>query len=401
MTPMDREAPLIMLAAGGTGGHMIPAHALAEELKSRGYRLALITDERGTGYPGVLEGIQHYVIEAGTVTRGGLIARIRGLRRLQAGRKAAKTALEATRPAVVVGFGGYPALPTLMAASKLGIRSCIHEQNAVLGRVNRLLAGSAYLVTTSFEQTARLPDKVRTALTGTPVRRDIRRLAGEPYPVVGTDRLLRILIVGGSQGARILGDVVPAAISLLPRAAQRRLQVTQQCRPEDLDRVRKTYADAGVAAELATYFQDLPERLRWTHLVIVRAGASTLAELTVVGRPAILVPLAIATDDHQAANAEELKRAGGAWVIPEQDFTAAALAKRLQRLANDPKSLEDAAAACAALGRPEAAERLADRVETLMQAAPGMRAVGGAAEAHAQTRAEPRFPDGPLERVTP
>ena len=357
----------IVLAAGGTGGHMFPAHALGEELVRRGHAIALITDERGQGYPGLFDGVPTHVVDSGTATGGGpLRAVVAGLKVL-AGARHARRLLAADRPAAVVGFGGYPALPAMLAARSLSIPYCIHEQNAVLGRVNRLMAGRAAAIATSFVTTRRLSGRAgrRAVATGNPVREAVAALHGEPYPTLGEAGLIRLLVIGGSQGARVLSDVVPAALTLLPTAIQRRLQVTQQCRPEDMDRTRRVYDQAGIAAELATFLEDMPERLRWCHLVVARAGASTLAELTAAGRPCVLVPLAIAADDHQTANAEDLAQAGGAWVLPEPTFTPAALAKQLHTLLAAPERLTTAADAARGQGRPGAVHALADLVERI------------------------------------
>lgn len=354
----------ITLAAGGTGGHMFPAHALGIELEKRGYHVTLISDARGLKYPGLLQGAEKHQISAGSVSRGGIIGRLRSIIDLIAGVFQARRFLMHDKPQSVVGFGGYPALPTMLAARWLGIPYCIHEQNSVLGRTNRVVARRAVSIALSFRGTARISRKAawRAVITGNPVREEIAALASQPYPSVGSDSIFRVLVLGGSQGARILSDVVPAALAMMPGAARKRFQVTQQCREEDLQRVRGIYEEAGIAAEVGTFFEDMPERLQWTHFVISRAGASTISELTAAGRPSILVPLAIATDDHQTTNASALVEAGGAWLFSEDEFTPAALAKRVQKLALKPDELTRAAAATRAAGMPEATRLLADLV---------------------------------------
>ena len=362
---LQHQKQCITLAAGGTGGHMFPAHALGIELERRGYRVALISDARGLKFPGLLEGASKHQIRAGNISRGGVMGRLRAIIDLITGVFQARKFLAEDQPQAVVGFGGYPALPTIQAARWLGIPYCIHEQNSVLGRVNRMVAGRASSLALSFTDTLKIPRRAaaHTVVTGNPVREEIAALASQPYPAVGPDSIFRVLVLGGSQGARILSDVVPAALAMMPGAARQRFQVTQQCREEDLERVRGTYADAGIAAEVGTFFEDMPERLQWTHFVISRAGASTISELTAAGRPSILVPLAIATDDHQTTNARALVEAGGAWLFNEGDFTPAALAKRVQKLALKPDELIRAANATRQAGLPEATRQLADLVE--------------------------------------
>jgi len=355
-----------VLAAGGTGGHMIPAHALARELMQRGHHVALVTDERGARIPGVFQGVQTHVLPAGRLSKSPM-GLMRAGRSILAGRAMAMQLYETFRPTAVIGFGGYPALPALMGALKLGIPSAIHEQNAVLGRVNRLLAGRVDAIATAYPDVKRLAAKYESKvhLIGNPVRDEVLALRDRPYPPMDEDGVFRLLVTGGSQGAAILSEVVPDAIGLLPLNFRRRLQVTQQCRVEDIDKVRETYADLGVPADLATYLPDLPERLAWAHLVIARAGASTIAELTAAGRPAILVPLPSATDDHQSFNVREMVEAGGARSIPQRLFTPVELAKQMQKLGLEPEALANAAKRAKKCGRPAAARDLADLLESM------------------------------------
>ena len=355
-----------VLAAGGTGGHMMPAHALAQELVSRGHRVALITDDRGARIPGLFEKAQVHVLPAGRLA-GGPIGWLRAGRSILTGRAMALRLYEVFRPAAVAGFGGYPALPALLAARAAGIPALIHEQNAVLGRVNRLLAGRVDAVATAYGEVSRLPRRARgrVSLVGNPVRDEVRELRERPFPPLADDGIFRLLVTGGSQGASILSEVVPEGLALLPEHFRRRLQVTQQCRAEDIETVRARYASLGIPADLATYMPDMPERLAWAHLVIARAGASTIAELTTAGRPAILVPLPSATDDHQAANAREMARTGGARLIPQSRFTPIELAKQMQKLALDPGALANAAARAREAGLPDAARLLADLMERI------------------------------------
>jgi UDP-N-acetylglucosamine--N-acetylmuramyl-(pentapeptide) pyrophosphoryl-undecaprenol N-acetylglucosamine transferase len=355
-----------VLAAGGTGGHMVPAAALAAELGKRGHRVALISDERGVRFPGLFEGVQTHILPAGRIT-GGPVGWLRAGKAMIDGRAMAIQLFKGFRPAAVIGFGGYPALPAVLAAFNQGIPAAVHEQNAVLGRVNRLVAGKVAAIATSYEKTERLKDSYRgkTHLVGNPVREAVLELRHKPYPLIEEDSIFRVLVTGGSQGASVLSQVVPDGLSLLPVNFRRRLQVTHQARIEDIETCRAKYAELQIAAELATYLPDLPEQLGWAHLVIARAGASTIAELTAAGRPAILVPLPSATDDHQTANAREITAAGGARTIEQRAFTPVELAKQLQKLGLDPAALQNAAARARSCGRPDAARDLADLVESL------------------------------------
>ncbi|WP_394653334.1 undecaprenyldiphospho-muramoylpentapeptide beta-N-acetylglucosaminyltransferase [uncultured Sphingomonas sp.] len=355
-----------VLAAGGTGGHMVPAAALAAELTRRGHRVALVSDDRGVRFPDLFEGIQTHVLPAGRFS-GGPMNWLKAGRKMLAGRTMARELYRNFKPSAVIGFGGYPALPALLAAFAENIPTVVHEQNAVLGRVNRLVAAKVAGIATSYADVARLKSayKAKTHLVGNPVRDAILDIRERPYPMLDEDGVFRVLVTGGSQGATILSQVVPDGLALLPLHFRRRLQVTHQARIEDIDAVRAKYAEHGIPAETATYLPDLPEHLAWTHLVIARAGASTIAELTAAGRPAILVPLPIATDDHQTANAREITKAGGARTIAQGAFTAAELAKQMQRLGLDTDGLANAAARARSCGRPHAARDLADLVESI------------------------------------
>lgn len=355
-----------VLAAGGTGGHMIPAHAVAEELMARGHHVALVTDERGAKIPGIFKDAAVHVLPAGRM-QGGPLGWVKGLRGILAGRDMARRMYETFKPSVVVGFGGYPALPALLGALKDGIPTAVHEQNAVVGRVNRYLAGRVNAIATAYPDVERLKPKyqAKVHLVGNPVREEVLSLRDEEFPALTDESVFRLLVTGGSQGANILSQVVPEGLSLLPISLRRRLQVTQQCRAEDIERVRATYAEMEIPADLATYINDIPEKLSWAHLVIARAGASTLAELTVAGRPAILIPLPSAMDDHQTANVRELVEAGGARSIPQSRFTPVELAKQMQKMAMEPGALQNAARRAWNCGRPNAARDMADLLESI------------------------------------
>jgi UDP-N-acetylglucosamine--N-acetylmuramyl-(pentapeptide) pyrophosphoryl-undecaprenol N-acetylglucosamine transferase len=356
----------ITLAAGGTGGHMVPAHALAAELKARGHGVMLITDDRGAKIPGLFKDIPTHILPAGRLG-GGPIGMLKAVRSVLAGRRQAKALYKEFTPDAVVGFGGYPAFPALLAASSRKIPTILHEQNAVLGRVNRWVAGDAAAIATAYPEVERLKrayrDKVE--LVGNPVRESVARLGTMPFPEFDETAPLKILVTGGSQGATILGQVVPDALGQLPPKLRHRLQVVQQCRADDIEEVRQRYAALNIPAELLTYIEDMPDRLAEAHLVIARAGASTIAELTAAGRPAILVPLPIATDDHQTVNAREMAKAGGARMISQDEFTSEALCAQIAAIAGDPQALSNAAERALSVGRPHATRDLADLVERI------------------------------------
>ena len=365
---MKRKPLTFAIAAGGTGGHMFPADALAKELKRRGHRIVLISDPRGLQYPDLFEAVENHLVESGTFALGGLSGKIKTFFALAKGTLKAGWLLVKLSPAAVIGFGGYPVVPVMAAARLLSIPYCLHEQNAILGRANRAMSGAAKAIAISFEKTGKIKrgNLTKTYVTGNPVRREIAALGRKPYPSLGTDHVIRLLVMGGSQGATVFSDVVPEALSILPKAVRERLQVTQQCRREDIERVSKAYKSHGIAAEVFPFIQDIPGRLLWAHLVIGRAGATTLFELTAAGRPSILVPFPSAMDDHQSANAAFLQIAGAAWVFAEKEFTSPALAKLVQRLVVNQTPLKQAAEAALGIGRPEAAERLADLVEDMV-----------------------------------
>lgn len=360
-----------LLAAGGTGGHMLPAYALAAELIARGHRVALVSDDRGLRIPGAPAEMETHVLPAGRAS-GGPLGWLKGALAIRKGRRMAIELIDAFDPAVVVGFGGYPSLPSLLAGGATKRPRVLHEQNAVLGRVNRLMAPRVDAVAVAYRNIQRYPagHEAKLHIIGNPVRAEIVAIRQDGFPPLPDDGIFRLLVVGGSLGAAVLGEVVPAAIAMLPRALLDRLQVVQQCREADLEAVRAKYAELGVAAECAPYIQDFPDRLRWAHMVIARAGASTVAELACAGRPAIFVPYPHAMDDHQTWNVVDLVEAGGAISFQQPDFTPAEVAKHLQRMAQEPGALEEAAERAASCGLPDATRDLADLVESF--AAPPM-----------------------------
>jgi len=359
-------APLLLIAAGGTGGHMFPAQALAEEMLARGWRVKLSTDARGARYAGGFPAaVQVVVSDSATFARGGALAKLSVPFRIAGGVLAATFRMMADRPAVVVGFGGYPTIPALAAAWVLRRPRMIHEQNGVLGRVNALFAPRVNLVACGTWPT-RLPAGVEGTHTGNPVRGAVRDRAGAGYIPPG-DYPTSLVVIGGSQGARILSDVVPEAVARLPEAIRRHLRVAQQARPEDLDRVVAAYESAGILAEVAPFFADIPRRLSEAQLVISRSGASSVADIAAIGRPSILVPFAAATDDHQTANARGLVDAQAAVLIPEKALDAATLSDHMAAVLGQPEAAARMAAAALSQGRPDATERLAALVEELVK----------------------------------
>jgi UDP-N-acetylglucosamine--N-acetylmuramyl-(pentapeptide) pyrophosphoryl-undecaprenol N-acetylglucosamine transferase len=358
----------VLLAAGGTGGHLFPAFALAEELGRRGISVDLVTDMRGDRYGTGFPAREVYRVASATLAGRSPWAMARTGLTLTRGLAQAYRMLGRVQPAVVIGFGGYPTVPPLMAARFRGIPTAIHEQNAVLGRANRLLAKRVDAIATSFERTRLLAGtlQAKATCTGNPVRQVVIDQAARPYEAPRPGSAVRLVVFGGSQGARYFSDVVPPALALLPPGVRGRLDVVQQCREEDMGRVEAAYKAAGIAATLATFFRDLPERMAAAHLVIGRAGASSVAELGVLGRPSILVPLPHALDNDQLQNAGRLAESGASWCIEQKDLSPERLAGEIARLVESPEVLASAAAAAKRQGRPDAVARLADLVGSVM-----------------------------------
>lgn len=367
MTATSESERLVMLAAGGTGGHLFPAFALAEELQRRGYTVDLVTDERGdrygTGFPARTI---HQVPSATLAARTPSAIVHTGLT-LARGVRQAMGLMGRLRPRVVVGFGGYPTFPPLIAASLRGMPTAMHEQNAVLGRANRMLAKRVRAIATSFQPTRGLDGPIagKVRLTGNPVRGIVLAAAATPYAPAPADGPFNLVVFGGSQGARYFSDTVPPALAALPARARARLRVVQQAREEDVARVVSAYREAGIEAEIAPFFRDLPARMAAAHLVVARAGASSIAELTVLGRPAILVPLPHSLDNDQLYNARRVAESAGGWCIEQKDLNAEKLCAQVGTLLESPDRLNSAAIAAKKLGRPDAVSRLADLVEEL------------------------------------
>ncbi|HEX3916667.1 MAG TPA: undecaprenyldiphospho-muramoylpentapeptide beta-N-acetylglucosaminyltransferase [Caulobacteraceae bacterium] len=358
-----RPARLAVVAAGGTGGHLFPAQALAQVLVNRGWRVVLATDERAQTLSKDFPAERRIPLSAATFKRGDVLGAPKAGLAILRGVMQARRELKALKPAIVVGFGGYPSLPALMAAISQGRRTIIHEQNAVMGRANRLLASRVTAIGCAFPTLQKAPAAVaaRAVVVGNPVRPEIQAIYERPY--VAPDGEVRLLVTGGSQGARLLSETVPKAVARLPAELRARLKVQQQTRAETVEFAKATYAGAGVEAEIAPFFDRMAERLAAAHLVVGRAGASTVCEIAVAGRPAIFIPLKIALDDDQGQNARQLADAGAAEVIREDALSPESLAERLAALLADPAKLSQMAAVAHGVGRPDAADRLADLVE--------------------------------------
>jgi UDP-N-acetylglucosamine--N-acetylmuramyl-(pentapeptide) pyrophosphoryl-undecaprenol N-acetylglucosamine transferase len=356
--------PLVLLAAGGTGGHLFAAEALAEAMSRRGMAVALATDDRAERYGKTFPARDIHVIASATVRGRNPLSLARTAAMLGIGTMQGLRLLTRTRPSAVVGFGGYPTIPPVLAATLRKIPTVIHEQNAVMGRANRFLAPRVDAIATSFAGVLDREGKlnVKATRTGNPVRPAVIAAAATPYAAPDTTGPMRLVVFGGSQGARIMADIVPPAVERLARDLQARLAVVQQAREEDLARVTDIYTRAKVAAEVAPFFADLPARIASSHIVVARSGASTVAELAAIGRPAILVPLPHALDQDQSANAGVLERAGGAMRLRQDDFTPDRLAAEITALASAPQKLVAMAAAARSQGATDAAERLADLV---------------------------------------
>ncbi len=352
-----------LLVAGGTGGHLFPAMALREALMTRGWRVHMATDPRVGGFIAGVPADEMHRIRAATLG-GSPAAMARSLATLARGVAESRRLLNELRPGVVVGFGGYPTVPPLVAARLRGLPIVVHEANAVVGRANRLLIRLGAILATGFDKPQGSARAGEIVHVGNPVRAAIAA-AARPYAAPQPDRPFNLLVIGGSQGARVFSGLVPGALAELPEDKRRRIRLVQQARPEDLDATRQVLSGIGVAAELAPFFTDMGERLANAHLVLCRAGASTIAELAFMGRPAILVPYPHALDHDQAENARLLAENGGGWLMPEHELTVKVLARRLAALMDWPEQLQQAADAAKAEGRPDAAERLADVVDRL------------------------------------
>ncbi|MBN9671645.1 undecaprenyldiphospho-muramoylpentapeptide beta-N-acetylglucosaminyltransferase [Roseibium aggregatum] len=356
----------VLLTAGGTGGHLFPAQALASELNRRGWTVELATDERADKYGTAFPARKVHIIASETIRGRNPVSLARTGFSLLRGMLQARAVIKALKPDVVAGFGGYPTFPPMFAARLTGTPSILHEANGVMGRANRLLAKGVTAIATSVP-IADLPAALSGKLveTGNPVRDTVLDAAGLPYTPPEAGGEFKLLVFGGSQGARFFSDLLPPALQLLDEETRARLRIVQQCRPEDMERVQAVYAELGIASECAPFFQDMPQRIALAHLVLCRSGASTVSELSVLGRPAILVPLPGAIDQDQAANAKVLEQVGGAWPIRQADLTPDRLSREISRFMNAPEMLAQAAEKARGVAKPDAVKRLADLVETV------------------------------------
>jgi UDP-N-acetylglucosamine--N-acetylmuramyl-(pentapeptide) pyrophosphoryl-undecaprenol N-acetylglucosamine transferase len=356
---------LIALAAGGTGGHLFPAQSLGEELIRRGYVVHLLSDERVKDYGSKFPAADMHVIPSATIVMRRPWTWPASLWRLWSGYRTAGRIFAKIKPSAVIGFGGYPSLPPMLAATGAGIPSLVHEQNAVLGRANRIMAGRVDVIASSFPKIENLDDKLqaRVTMTGSPVRDLVLKMASSAYAAPSAKQNFKLLIFGGSQGARFFSEMMPQVFAELPRAIIKRLSVVQQCRPEDIDDVKAQYEKLGMKFELQSFFSDMPKQIANAHLVIGRGGASTIAELGVIGRPAIVVPLPGALDNDQLRNSQSFVGAGAGWLMRQGEIEPVELAAFLTRLRYQNDELEAAARAALGHGNPDAAQNLADVVE--------------------------------------
>lgn len=362
---MSKE--LVILSAGGTGGHVMPAQALALDLKSRGYRIEVLTDKRGLKYQSVFGDIPMHELRAGTLG-AGVKGKILGAANLGLGILQAQRFLHRNKPAIVIGFGGYPSFPAVYAAQKMKIPTILHEQNAIIGKANAMLAPKAARIASSMPELRGVDenDKMRVVFTGNPIREDIAALYNKPYPNLDADGDLRILVMGGSLGASVLSKVLPEALSQLPADYRARLHIVQQCRPEDIEHTKKVYKQAKIKTELLTFIDNVADEISRCHLFIGRSGASSVAEMSVSGRPAIYVPAGYHKDNQQKMNADVVADAGGAWVMTEEGFTPEAVLARIETFLQNPEILFRAAEKARSCGKPDAARKLGNLVTAVM-----------------------------------
>lgn len=363
------SAPLVFLSAGGTGGHLFPAEALAHALKPLGVRVGLVTDERALAYAQDFPADEVHGVASATFGSRAPQALAASAFKLARGFAQSLLLIQKRKPAAMIGFGGYPTLPPVLAASFLGTKIVLHEQNGVMGRANRALAGRADLIATGFPLVRGTKPEWRKKMVhvGNPVRPAVLAASAVPYPATQPGFTFSLLVFGGSQGARVMSDVVPQALALLPEEARARLSVVQQARPEDVERVQAIYEAAGIAAEIAPFFKDLPQRMAQAHLVVARSGASTVAELGVIGRPALLVPLPHSLDGDQAANATHFAACGAGTLVEQSGFDGSQLRDAILSALADPTHLTHAAEAAKSAGIPDAADRLARQIVTLIE----------------------------------
>ena len=363
---MSENKKTILLTAGGTGGHMFPAEALAKDLVSRGFSVELITESRGNRYSSNFSNVKIHVISAATLS-GGIIGKVKSVLSMIKGYFQASKIIKEINPSVVVGFGGYPSVPAVYAAQRKKIPTIIHEQNAILGKANEFLAPKADRIALSLPNIGGLAeiDKVRTVITGNPVRSEFSQLYSKPYPVIDDNSALKIFVTGGSQGASVFGEIVPKAVEKLDTQYKNRIEIVQQCREDDISSIKSIYETLGIKFRLETFFLDVSEQMKQSHLIIARSGAGTVSEVTTAGRPAIYVPYPHHPDQQQKINAESVANIGGAWVMLENGFTAESLRDRLEIFLQNPEMLFRAAESARACGKPDAARRLGNLVTAI------------------------------------
>lgn len=357
----------IVLAAGGTGGHMFPARALATDLISRGFSITLMTDERGMKYSADWDDMTRIQISSATFG-ANIFNKLMGLCKLATGYFSARAKLKKLNPLVVVGFGGYPSLPPMVAAQKLRLPTIIHEQNAILGKANAFLAPKADRIATAMPNLTGLDeaDSIRCVVTGNPVRRDVAALYMRPYPSYNAQSTFNIFVIGGSQGASVFANVIPDALDILPETLRQRIHIVQQCRTQDeVTKTTQRYESMGLTALINTFIDDVAQQLDQAHLVIARSGASTVAEVATAGRPAIFVPYPYHADQQQKINAQSIANSGGAWLFEEKDFKADTLARKLEALMEEPETLFRAAEASRSCAKPDAARKLGNLVTAI------------------------------------
>ncbi len=351
----------IVLCAGGSGGHIFPAEALATELQKKGFNIFFLTDKRGQTFKD--KNFSIYQISGEAVTGKTFFKKLIALTKIALGVLQSYCLFRKLKPLVVIGFGGFASIPGATAAILSRIPLVIHEQNAVLGKANHLLARKASLILTSFPETKKLPLSAKVKYVGMPVRPEIANKAAYPYPYLDLNSPINLLIIGGSQGAAILSKVIPDALKMLPVNIKKRLKVSQQCRPEDINNVREAFIGSGIDNELASFFNDIPDRMANAHLIISRSGSSSIAEIFTIGRPAILIPFAKAADDHQTVNALALTDSGGGFLIPEKSFSAENLNERLLNLFKNPEILKKAASCALVPDMPKVSQKLCEIIE--------------------------------------
>lgn len=365
MKKTHHKNKLAVVTTGGSGGHIFPAESISAALIQKGFDVVFVTDKRGSNFR-VLQGVQTYRLMAEHIMGRSLWGKIKGAFKLYCGAVQALFLLRKLKPDVVVGVGGYASLPAVLAAHMWRMPVVLHEQNAVLGRANRLLAKNAYLILTAFQPTLRSPANVRNVWVGQPVRPAVLEKEHTPYP--DRRKIFNLFIFGGSQGAHFFTHKVPEALFMLPDTLKSKISVTAQVRPEDMEYAQKIYSEQGFhSVTLKSFFDNMPDLIAQSHLIIGRAGASTIAEAEIVGRPAILIPLPTSADNHQLENARQFCDAGAGWLVTEDNWNAEKFAHRLEKLIQDKEMLEHAASESYRLAKPNVSEQIAVLIDDIVK----------------------------------